>query len=362
MGKPSTAHTRMSFPLPTLLLAVGAAVGFLFSIEMLAALLSPAPSSAAASSVLFGFMVWLLWGLFTPAMVWLSWRFPLQRTGLGKALAVHGVVSVAWAVVQVVLFGARQALATSMVWGVVAYWDLLLILTAIRQYGQLREMALTAAVLEKQLAQSELNALKMQLQPHFLFNALNSITSLVWRDPAAAEKMLARLGDFLRMTLEHREAQESTLREELRFLQAYLDIEKIRFGQRFSVELNVGPDAEDALLPALLLQPLVENSVRHGIARRAGHGRIVLRAKVQGEKLWLQVADSGNGFRVNNDGRIDVADGAGLSITRARLHETYGAGTSLQLSNPAEGGALVSVELPFRRQPLLESRPVRVSR
>src|ERR1700724_2388633 len=207
--------------------------------------------------------------------------------------------------------------------------------------SRLRAQELRASRLEAQLAQAQLSALKMQLHPHFLFNTLNSISALLHGDVEAADRMVARLGDFLRLTLENSETQEVTLDQELEFLQCYLDIELTRFQDGLRVEFDIAPETRDALTPNLILQPLVENAIRHGIAHRIEPGRVEIRSERHGDRLHIEVRDDGPGFASNTPG-------IGLSNTRARLERLYGSGYVLQLSNGTQNGAVVILEIPFR--------------
>src|SRR5205085_9800216 len=188
---------------------------------------------------------------------------------------------------------------------------------ALLYYRRFRASELEQASLKAQLAEAQLKALKMQLQPHFLFNTLHSISSLVLEDPATANAMIARLGDFLRLTLDHSEDQLVTLQEEAEFLRCYLEIEEVRFGDRLSVDFKMEPAALPAQVPHLILQPIVENALVHGIAPRATHGHVRIAARQDDGYLQIEVEDNGAGVtREGADKR-----GLGLSNVRARLSE-----------------------------------------
>lgn len=195
--------------------------------------------------------------------------------------------------------------------------------------------------LEARLAQARLEALKMQLQPHFLFNALNAIAALVHKDAEAADEMLAALSDFLRMVLETTGAQELPLSRELALVERYLAIEHARFGDRLRYHLDVTPETEPALVPAFLLQPLVENAVRHGLEPRPGAGSLSIRARRNEGALHLSVADDGVGLAPGKPTR----EGIGLENTRARLRELYQGAATLELRNGS--GVTVEITLPF---------------
>ncbi|NTX66427.1 histidine kinase [Myxococcus sp. CA051A] len=198
--------------------------------------------------------------------------------------------------------------------------------------------------LQAQLAEARLQALASQLRPHFLFNALNAVASLVHADPDAAERMLARLGDLLRHSLESHARQEVTLREEQAALAPYLDIEQIRFGPRLEVSWRLAPDVLDARVPYLALQPLVENAIRHGLAPRAEPGRIEISAEREGDVLRLFVRDDGMGPPVGGPPR---GGGVGLSNLRARLATLYGGRAGLELRQGTPRGAVVELRVPL---------------
>jgi len=209
-------------------------------------------------------------------------------------------------------------------------------------YRRSKERERRSLELEATLAKSRLEALTMQLQPHFLFNALNAIAALVHKNPDAADEMLAALSDLLRLTLETSREQELPLRRELEFVERYLMIEHVRFGDRLQFELDVAPETEAALVPTFLLQPLVENAVRHGLEPRSGNGKLVIRARRDNGSLRLSVEDNGVGLSDGKPGR----EGIGLANTRARLHELYDGAANVELRN--RDGLTVELTLPFR--------------
>jgi hypothetical protein len=213
---------------------------------------------------------------------------------------------------------------------------------ALHFYRRSKERERRSLELEANLAKSRLQALTMQLQPHFLFNALNAIAALVHKNPDAADEMLAALSDLLRLTLETSQEQELPLRRELEFVQRYLMIEHVRFGDRLRFELDVAPDTEAALVPTFLLQPLVENAVRHGLEPRSGSGKLTIRARRENGTLRLSVGDNGVGMSDEKPGR----EGIGLANTRARLRELYDGAASMELRN--NGGLTVELTLPYR--------------
>lgn len=202
--------------------------------------------------------------------------------------------------------------------------------------------------LQSELTQAQLQALKMQLQPHFLFNTLNSISSLVLTDPPMAYSMIAKLGDFLRLTLDSNEDQMVLLSEELHFLRSYLEIEQTRFYDRLQVRFDIENDVLNVEVPHLVLQPIVENSIKHAIAKRSANGIIEITAGKVEDKLLLQVKDSGPGSsqKVERE-KEDEKNGTGLINVRTRLNHIYGTASSFELSNVKSGGTTVTIFIPL---------------
>lgn len=225
------------------------------------------------------------------------------------------------------------------------YWAIVCVTWVIGYYRELRERERQALELETRLIQANLQALRTQLQPHFLFNALNAIASLVRRKPVAAEDMIGALSDFLRMTLDTAQQNEVSLRREIEFLALYLEIQQTRFGERLRIQKDIDPAALDISVPTLILQPLVENSVRHGIEPRETGGTILIRARRSENSLRLEVRDDGGGLKSDQLGAF--REGVGWSNTKARLQELYGNAHCFQIVSNAEGGLTVAVELPW---------------
>jgi LytS/YehU family sensor histidine kinase len=224
----------------------------------------------------------------------------------------------------------------------IVYCTLLAVYHALVYYRVSQDRALRASQLEARLAQAQLQVLRMQLQPHFLFNTLHTISALMHKDVKRADSMIAALSDLLRMSLRSIGVQEVELREELDFLQRYLEIMTLRFGDRLTVTLDIDSEVLDARVPTLVLQPLVENSLRHGFGdgMRAGHVRVTVAP--DGEMLRCEVVDNGRG--IPQDG---PREGVGISNTRARLRHLYGERFSLELMANPGGGARVSLAIPF---------------
>jgi two-component system LytT family sensor kinase len=230
-------------------------------------------------------------------------------------------------------------------WMLATYFCLVALGHAIAYWREAEERAVSAERLQTRLAEAQLQALQRQLQPHFLFNTLHTISGLMRSDVEAADLMIDRLSDLLRMSLRS-SAQEVSVKQELDILQSYLAIEETRFRDRLSVRIDIDPDVMDARVPHLLLQPLVENAVRHGIAPRARPGRIDLRVCRSGGHLQLEVQDSGDGLAP--DKLLALNDGVGLGNTRARLGHLYGLDYRFFFENLPGGGFKVSVAIPFR--------------
>jgi LytS/YehU family sensor histidine kinase len=205
-----------------------------------------------------------------------------------------------------------------------------------------RQRAVAAATYARQLAEARLHVLSAQLQPHFLFNALHAISALVWEDPARADRLLARLSDMLRLTLRSGTRVETTLAEEVALLQRYAEIQEARYGDRLRVSFEVDARVRAALVPRLILQPLVENAIRHGVTRRITPGQVEVRAWEGGGRLNLTVRDDGVGLGTT------VREGVGLSITRARLRQLYGGEQRFALAPAPGGGAVCTLSIPLR--------------
>jgi anti-sigma regulatory factor (Ser/Thr protein kinase) len=311
-----------------------------------------------------GFGLWYTWALLWLLAFPLARRFPLGTHHWRGPLALHLVTSIYFAAIKIVVdypiikllycptperltfpVFMQMAFAGPFLRYILYYWAMIGVAHALDFYGKYREGELHAAKLETGLARAQLQLLKTQLHPHFLFNTLNAISALVHTDVEAADRMLARLGDLLRLALEDFGVQEAPLAREMEVVRSYLEIEQARLGTRLSIGLDVGADTLDAWVPTFLLQPLVENSIRHGIAPRAGHGRVEVRAWRDREVLRLEVRDDGPGFPAH-----PAPGGVGLANTRARLFHLYGDAQQLQTGNDPRGGCVVHVALPFREQ------------
>ena len=334
------------------------------------------------TAVLANMPFWLVWAMLTPLAFWLAYRFRFQDGRPVRFALVHFPMALLLSAVQILIAGGIYWYATRLYfltywpesinttlgefysrWAqtylivdVIVYWAIVGAYYALDYHRRFRERELETARLETQTAQLEarvtearLAALRMELNPHFLFNTLNAISALVRRgEQKVAVTMLARLGDLLRVTLERGGEQEIPLEKELEYLARYLEIERVRFHDRLRIETQVAEDAAHALVPTFILQPLVENAVRHGISRSTEGGVIrVLAERADDDRLVLTVADSGVGFQTR-DGH--VREGVGMKNTRARLDQLYGTRASLTWVNAEEGGARVTVTMPFVTQ------------
>ena len=227
------------------------------------------------------------------------------------------------------------------------FYGLLVVLSHVQNYyRRLQEEEHRSAVLTGQLAQAELQALRMQLHPHFLFNSLNTISSTLQTDTTAADKMLAELGDFLRITLDNADRSQVSLREELAFIRKYLQIEQHRFEDRLVIEFDIAASVEQAAVPYLIMQPLVENAIRHGVGQSLDTSIIKISAWEEHDQLVIALYNSGAHIEETPSG---IRNGVGLSNTRARLQQLYGEKGMLQVQNVKEGGVQSRVQLPLTR-------------
>ena len=288
---------------------------------------------------------WWLWALLTPAVAWLARRYPLHGRGRWRHLALHVVIAVIVAFAKTLadraVFAWLTGFRTYILLSTAAlhftiYFAIVAAAHGFEYYRRSRERE----QLEARLAETRLQLLSMQLQPHFLFNTLNTIAELVHDDPEAADRMIAGLSELLRKTLDLGDVQEVTLDEELRVLDLYLDIQRIRFGERLQVLLDAPADARAARVPPLLLQPLVENSIRHGLAARTSAGRIEIRARCAHHRLMIDIVDDGEPIAA------EARRGVGLNNVRARLEALYGDSFSLELAPASERGTHVRIDIP----------------
>ncbi len=322
---------------------------------------------------IYPFFAWTscgyLWALLTPLILRLGRRFPIEKGALLKSITIHLLFASFLSLLQIGMYvfvrqwligdsskpfspllSFQNFIVAEFHINLLLYFTVLGLQQAFDYYRRYREreqraaqLELEAAQLETQLARAQIDALKMQLQPHFLFNTLNTISVLMEEDTAAANRMLMRLSELLRVTLKSASTNEISLRQELDFLRSYLEIEQTRFQDRLKIKIEAPTETLDARVPNLILQPLVENAIRHAVAPRAEETRVEIFAERQNGHLLLVVRDDGDGIGKNDS----KSGGIGLANTRARLEKLYGAAQTFEISQPEESGLQISITIPF---------------
>jgi signal transduction histidine kinase len=351
------------------IIAVWAVLGFIYVVPIYLETEAAKMGHSPWRILSWGILIMLAWAPLTPIMTWLALRYPLIGERWKSSLLVHVP---AFLLVSTAHTAAATAIILtinpfdSMRSGSEAFWqglplrvvgsfgaDLLIyggvigIYYALDYYRKYREREVVATRLEAQLAQAQLDALRMQLHPHFLFNTLNNIVGLV-RDNKnhAAVSMLVGLSDLLRHTLEHSNRHEVELREELNFIKLYLSIQEMRFSDRLEIEFKIDPATTKALVPNLILQPLTENALRHGIARSAASGLVGISSAAENGYLRLVVYDNGAGLP--DDWQLKGSAGIGLANTAARLQQLYDDNHQFDIRNRDGGGVEVVIVMPLR--------------
>jgi two-component system, LytTR family, sensor kinase len=307
-----------------------------------------------------------VWFAMSPLVLWLAQKFPFEANKWKRSIFVHIVASVVVAFFQQAidtffltrlgyppnrqfqsfLEAYQYFIFINLHLSILIYWGVVGIKSAFSYYQKYRERELVTSKLEARLATSRLQVLKMQLHPHFLFNTLNAISELIYKDRESAERMIGDLSDLLRMSFEKLEVQEISLKQELEFLRKYLEIEQMRFHDRLRVEMEISPDTLDACVPNMILQPLVENAIKHGIAPRSTGGKIQIGAARHNGSLELSVSDNGIGVPFNDV--ENLSEGVGLSNTRRRLRHLYGDRHKFALSTAEASGLSVNLTIPFK--------------
>lgn len=307
-----------------------------------------------------------VWFAISPLILWLAVKFPLEAGKWRKSLPVHIAASLVIALFQQAIdtfvltrlgyppnrqfasfFEAYQFFVyINLHLSILIYWGVAGIKSAFSYYQKYRERELKTSQLEARLATSRLQVLKMQLHPHFLFNTLNAISELIYKDPESAERMITDLSDLLRLSFENLEVQEIPLKQELEFLEKYLEIEQMRFHDRLKVEMRIAPETLDAGVPNMILQPLVENAIKHGLAPRSMGGRIEIVAARNNGSLQLSVIDNGIGIPLGD--LHNLTEGVGLSNTRRRLRHLYGEKHQFDLEKAEESGLKVYLTIPYK--------------
>jgi signal transduction histidine kinase len=323
-------------------------------------------SMSLAKAFIWRFPEWQVWALATPLIVWLGRRFSMARPwrSLPIHLAANTVIAIAEVWVYCLcgrLIGEEHFVTTPFIelvpvfllksafLEIVVYWLVIVADHALHYQRRLRESAAQQARLEAQLVEAQLDALKMQLHPHFLFNTINAIGVLMRKGEAASSiKMLNGLADLLRRSLSRLRVELVPLREELDFIERYLDIETTRFPDRLRVALDIDPDAREAKVPNLILQPLVENAIKHGIAPRVRGGAIEISARVRGDRLVIEIRDDGVGLAPGQAAGGE-SHGVGLSHVRKRLEQLYPGAHRFSLEPREPAGAVATLEIPLQR-------------
>ena len=344
-----------------------AMIGTTFSYDFRAHMGKPTPWLDIARIY---FSAYIIWGaIFTPIVVALCRRFLIEKRNWVRMIALHTCFAVVLAGCNAVLRlplhrfvypnepphprsemlrGYFLANAYDDLW---MYWVVAAITFGLMYYRKYKEREVRALQLEAQLSNARLQMLKIQLQPHFLFNTLHSFSALMRRDVDSAERVLTQLSDLLRITLDSAGEQEIRLEKELEFIERYLEIEQTRFRDRLRVEYFIDDDCLDACVPNMLLQPLVENAVRHGVAPHSRPGVIEISARREAGLLRLSVRDNGDGLSKEKPTRA----GVGLANTRERLKQMFGDEQTLECVNSPMGGMAVNVQIPFRTELMVEA-------
>ena len=308
---------------------------------------------------------WYAWAILAPLVLWLARAYRFERLKWTRALMVHVPAVFIVTFAHAMLLGAgrvatmhflagrdeewwlgvRERFLLYFDWEMMTYWAIIAVSHAFDYYRESQDRALTTAQLQTRLAEAKLQALQRQLHPHFLFNTLHTISALMHRDIDAADTMLARLSDLLRLTLERVGSQLVPLKDELVFINKYLDIERTRFGDRLKTAFVIEPETLGASVPNFLLQPIVENALRHGIGPKVGGGHVEVRAHHNGE--WLQLVVQDDGYGVPPDKLDAFNTGVGLTNTRSRLEHLYPGNHTFEFQTPAGGGLAVTIVIPF---------------
>jgi len=322
------------------------------------------------SLLLLNLIYWYVPASLSPMMFRLAHRFRLDGARKVQAFAVHAgsaltysaihcacmistrflVWSMAGETPQIPSFTSfvQRQFLTNLDWTLMTYTTIVALSYALHYSRESHARAVKEAQLETRLIEARLRTLEAELHPHFLFNTLHAISSLVHTNPDSADRMISRLSDLLRLTFDRSGSAGVSLQEELEFLQKYLEIEQTRFQDRLSVRFDIDPDTLDAEVPRLILQPLVENAIKHGVSPKPGSGLVQISSQRHGDRLWIEVSDNGVGLSAG--ARARLRSGVGLSNTRDRLQCLYGSAHRIEFSDEAKGLA-VRIEIPFHHNP-----------
>lgn len=306
---------------------------------------------------------YFLWGLLTPLVIYLGLKYKIEKPKIYRKIvrqffigicvaAVHRLISVAISYSIFVYIGKIEESFIDVIVGekfivfskwfdsFFIYWVLLAVIYSFEYYKSFNENRIKATQLEAKLAQAELDALKMQLQPHFLFNTLNAISVLVHKDPESADEMITRLSDLLRHTLDKFGQKKVTFKEEIEFIKSYLDIQKIRYKDRLSVEMNIVSETIDLEVPALILQPVIENSIKHGVEPASKQILISISSFINEKYLIIEVEDNGQGLNES------INEGTGIRNIKARLEQMYGDNKLFSMSDLEGNGVKTTIQIP----------------
>jgi signal transduction histidine kinase len=371
MQKPWTPPLRWVFGAATLLGLFSTAQAY-----RLTALTSKDPSQIEVWPLLvLNFTYWYIPASAAPLIFWLVQRYRIDRNRV-KAIAIHacaalvvtavhaaGMIGVRWMLWGITppagWFTAFQRIhLTNLDWLLMTYTTVVGFTYAFGYYREVQTRAVREAQLETSLMAARLKTLEAELHPHFLFNTLHAISTLVHTNPDSADRMISRLSDLLRLTFDRSGAGRVPLQAELEFLQKYLEIEQTRFQDRLTVRYEVDPETLDLEVPRLILQPIVENAIKHGVAARSGPGLVQVASHLEADRLWLEVRD--NGVGLTGSTRSQLRSGVGLANTRDRLEVLYGDAHRLEFSE-GEGGLTVRIGVPRQRAPMPAEAATRVA-
>jgi len=323
-------------------------------------------SGGGRQSILASLAQWWSWGLLTPLILVVDRRLPFSGRQLPRRIAAHLLPSLLFTSVYFYVFFAVRALfglgtwvallhtqiligalRGMFLWSWLVYWLIVGSWQIFQYYERYLSGELRMERLERRFSEARLNALRMQLDPHFLFNALNTISSQVERDPKLARGMIEHLGDLLRLSLESKDRQEVPLTEEMAFLDHYVAIQKIRFADHLKFEIRIAPEVKYASVPCLFIQPLVENAIRHGISQRSSGGTVIVSAQQVESRIEIRVLDDGAGLPPG--WLLETSAGLGLSVTQERIAGLYPGGESyFAIRRRAGGGTEVEISFPLR--------------
>jgi len=330
---------------------------------------------AVGSLLILNLTLWYVPAALTSPIFLIAARFRLDADRWLRAILVHAAAAVAFSIVHMAAMMAMRVVLwpdlrempaaewwsyaqglylQNLDWSLMTYAAVVGLSYALGYYRESQARALKAAHLETSLIEARLKTLEAELHPHFLFNTLHAISTLVHTDPETPDRMISRLSDLLRLTFDRSGAAGVTLKEELEFLQKYLEIEQIRFQDRLAVKFDIDPETLDTDVPRLILQPLVENAIKHGIGPRAGQGLVQISTKKRTDGTWIEVRD--NGVGLSRNARAGFTNGVGLSNTRARLECLYGNQHRLEFAE-GNGGLSVQMLIPPHRPHHAQSDP-----